>query len=147
MTDHIAALADLITENAERVIPGTTDASDVGFFSIRLREGSDLTAVKLKNAIVRAETGVGDFVMSLPDFLSQEGAPGPSYTQLGVWLGDQGIALAFMGLGEVLGLWKVITPLDTGITDKALFERMLGMGFVHISVPPESLIARKAAEA
>ena len=35
---------------------------------------------------------------------------GPSYLELGGVLGDQGLALKLIGLGELLGVWKAITP-------------------------------------
>ena len=40
---------------------------------------------------------------------------GPSYIELGAWIGDQGLALALMGLGSALGIWGIITPQTLGI--------------------------------
>lgn len=54
---------------------------------------------------------------------------GPSYIEIGGALGDQGLALRFIGLGELVGLWRVITPERLGITgDKA--KELAGGGFV-----------------
>lgn len=145
MSTPIEELGKLIVENAVRVDRGTNDSIDVGFFAIIVPPDSDLTALRLKNAIERAEEGVHTN-MKLADFLSQpeDGSPGPNYTMLGAWLGDQGLALAFMGLGNYLELWNIITPADVGVADERLYEQMIGMGFLHISVPEDSLIARSA---
>lgn len=32
------------------------------------------------------------------------------FIDIGAWIGDQGIALTLMGMGELLGMWHVITP-------------------------------------
>ncbi len=56
-----------------------------------------------------------------------------SYIELGGWVGDQGIALMLMGLGEILGIWKLMTP-------KTVFKnfpedmqmQMAGNGYVTI---------------
>lgn len=33
-----------------------------------------------------------------------------SFIEVGAWIGDQGLALMLMGLGALLGLWKLLTP-------------------------------------
>lgn len=33
-----------------------------------------------------------------------------NFVEIGGWIGNQGIALELMGMGELLGIWKVITP-------------------------------------
>lgn len=33
-----------------------------------------------------------------------------NYIELGGWIGDQGVALLFMGLGHLLGLFELLTP-------------------------------------
>jgi hypothetical protein len=56
---------------------------------------------------------------------------GPSYIELGGWLGSQDVALRFIGLGAVLGLWKPVTPASLGITGPDA-EEMAGRGFVML---------------
>lgn len=57
---------------------------------------------------------------------------GPSYTHAGGVIGNQGKAFQLFALGQVLGLWKVITPESLGITgDQA--NQMAGSGFVMIN--------------
>lgn len=54
-----------------------------------------------------------------------------NYMEVGGWIGDQGLALQLMGLGAILGLWKLITPMSLGITgDNAM--QMAGMGMLSI---------------
>lgn len=57
-----------------------------------------------------------------------------NYTELGAWIGDQGLALMLMGLGTVLGLWKLLTPktmFPAGIPDD-LIQQMAEMGMVAV---------------
>lgn len=56
---------------------------------------------------------------------------GPSYIHVGGVLGDQGLALQLFALGKVLGLWKVITPKNLGITGSRADE-IAGSGFIMI---------------
>lgn len=58
---------------------------------------------------------------------------GPSYIELGAVIGDQGAALQLFALGEVLGLWQVITPRTLSFTDEAKILELAGRGLVMIS--------------
>ena len=60
---------------------------------------------------------------------------GPSYIKIGAEIGDQGAAFQLFALGEVLGLWKVITPKMMGFKGKAA-KIMAGQGYIMIT-PPE----------
>jgi hypothetical protein len=54
-----------------------------------------------------------------------------SYLELGAWIGDQGLALQFMSLGTLLGVFKLLTPALLGLKeDDPLFQRMAGQGFI-----------------
>jgi len=44
-----------------------------------------------------------------------------------------------MGLGAILGLWDIITPMKLGIEGKQA-DDMMGMGFIMIAPGPESLL-------
>lgn len=58
-----------------------------------------------------------------------------SYIEMGADMGDQGIALMTMGLGELLIAWKLLTPNSlTPLLDEELKMRMAGMGMVTIRV-------------
>lgn len=59
-----------------------------------------------------------------------------NYIELGGWIGDQGLALMFMGLGTVLGLWRMLTPKVLPELDKELMDQMAGRGMVSIGRIP-----------
>lgn len=63
-------------------------------------------------------------------------AEGPSFIEVGAVIGDQGAAFQLFALGEVLGLWKVVTPARLGITDKAKADHMAGGGLVLMTGYP-----------
>lgn len=54
---------------------------------------------------------------------------GLSYIEIGAALGDQGLALLFIGLGDLLGVWRAVTPARLGITGMA-GEGLAGQGLV-----------------
>lgn len=57
-----------------------------------------------------------------------------NYLEIGGWIGDQGLGLTFMGLGAILGLWKLMTPkslLGSNISEEQCFE-MAGRGMIVI---------------
>jgi hypothetical protein len=63
---------------------------------------------------------------------------GPSYIELGAALGDQGLALRLLGLGQVIDLWRVITPATFGLEGPEA-DNAAGMGYVMASgYHPES---------
>jgi hypothetical protein len=92
---------------------------DVHFFTVGIRPEVEA----LKPALLTALRGCPE-----PERL----ADGPSYIELGGMLGDQGQALRLFGLGEYLGLWKVITPATLGIEGPDA-DAMAGMGMVMCS--------------
>lgn len=55
-----------------------------------------------------------------------------SYLELGGWIGDQGAAMLYMGLGHILGLFDLLTPKTIMGLDGALAMEMAGMGYVSI---------------
>jgi len=57
-----------------------------------------------------------------------------NYMELGGWLGDQGLALMYMALGSLLGVFSLLTPktvLPPGLPEE-LIMNMAGSGFVSI---------------
>lgn len=65
------------------------------------------------------------------------------YIELGGWIGDQGLALMLMGLGEIVGLWSVMQPnLLPGLPD-AMKQQMAGAGMVGI-VPAKAVVPANA---
>lgn len=61
-----------------------------------------------------------------------------SYIEVGGWIGDQGTALMLMGLGAILGLWRVIQPKMMPGIPSDLVMRMAGMGYITIQAPGEN---------
>ena len=57
-----------------------------------------------------------------------------NYLELGGWIGDQGMALMLMGLGSLLGLWQLMTPITMLKLPEndPLCQQMAGMGMVVI---------------
>ncbi len=56
------------------------------------------------------------------------------YIELGAWIGDQGMALVLMGLGNLLGLWNLLTPrtiLGNSVPDD-MINKMAGQGYLTI---------------
>lgn len=122
----IYALGDLVRTNVYGVPEPEEGTVSVGFFHVKRFEDSELTPDQLVSAIKAAEEG--EFNNVSIERLRQ----GPSYIELGGWVGDQGTALQLMGLGEILGLWEVATPARLGIEgDQA--QEMMGMGFVMVA--------------
>lgn len=134
----VRQLARLIDETAVvrpsdpsgRVTPGFTDG---GFFQVSAVEaetGRELvTPRELAEAVGLAlEFSHGEFI----DLSWEAFQAGPSYIQLGAWIGDQGRAIKLIALGGNLGLWDVITPSALGLGgDEA--SKLLGMGMLFPS--------------
>jgi hypothetical protein len=61
-----------------------------------------------------------------------------NYIELGGWLGDQGMALLYMGLGSVLGLFTLLTPKSVlgDAIDDAFANQLAGIGMVAIKAKP-----------
>ena len=97
---------------------------DVHFIQVGFTERvAGVTATEFYRLI--EESADGEFGTVTMDRLRQ----GPSYIELGAWLGSQELALCFLALGEHLGCWTVVTPATLGITGEDA-DRMAGAGFV-----------------
>ena len=62
---------------------------------------------------------------------------GPSYIELGAWLGDQHTALMVMALGSHLGFFELLTPRLMGIEDENAVKQMAGSGYVMARLTEE----------
>lgn len=63
-----------------------------------------------------------------------------NYLELGGYMGDQGLALMLMGLGSLLGLWRLLTPKSLGLPDD-LAMQMAGSGMISVQATPETVAA------
>ena len=72
--------------------------ADLGFFKVALRNNPTREEFAAK---IRAHTG---------EFCECKPLDGGvfDYIGLGGWIGDQGLAMQFMGLGALLGMWHVL---------------------------------------
>jgi hypothetical protein len=100
--------------------PAEMEKVDVGFMVIGVDKARALNAKDDLVALLKT--------YPRPDEL----AGGPSYITVGAEIGDQGAALCLFALGQVAGLWQVITPATLGfVGEKA--AAMMGAGFVMIT--------------
>lgn len=58
------------------------------------------------------------------------------YMELGGWIGDQGLAMQMMGLGALLGVWRLITPKLLPLP-KEIQDQLAGAGMVVVVTVPE----------
>lgn len=60
-----------------------------------------------------------------------------NYLELGAWLGSQELALRLMGMGSLLGVWKLLTPLTVlgENAPPALVDQLAGAGMLTIVAP------------
>jgi hypothetical protein len=128
----IEKLNDLVRTNAVMVQHGREGVVSNHFFGV-LKSGT-VTAEQLAEAIVAAPAGY------YTDLNAEQWLAGPSYIAVGAWIGDQGQALLLFGLGEILRLWKVITPELLGFTG-AVADDLAGNGMVMVNVIPTGPLA------
>lgn len=56
-----------------------------------------------------------------------------SYMELGAWIGDQGLAMQYMGLGTILGVFELLSPSILGIAeDDPMFMQLCGAGLLTV---------------
>ena len=117
-------------EHPEQYQPGGHTA-DVVFFKVAAKadeHGTPASADELK-ALVKANVkgAYGDVDL----FDGKE----HNYLELGGWIGDQGAALTLMGLGTVLGLWRLLTPSSVfgNLIPDDLKQQLAGAGMIAVT--------------
>ena len=95
------------------------------FFEVAVKEG---TKAEELEALVRGTVKGGYANIDLFDGNEH------NYIDLGAWIGDQGMGLTLMGMGTVLGLWDLLTPITMLKLkpDDPLTMQMAGMGMIAI---------------
>lgn len=65
-----------------------------------------------------------------------------SYIELGGWIGDQGVALQYMALGVLLGVFRSLTPrtMFGGRMPDDMVLRMAEGGFLSVQAQPEQAV-------
>ena len=105
---------------------------DLHFFKVALKNSQDLAdadkAIIRKNFIqlMKSHKGIYNGINILD---------GKEYNfiDIGRWIGDQSLALMLMGMGEILGVWKVATP-DRLAPDFSEETRNMLAGAGYISI-------------
>ena len=124
----MSELSEYVLEHTARHVRGTaSDVVDVVYFSVEVRPGS--TAQRLKELILSHVGWYGPLNL----FDGKE----HGYIGLGAWVGDQGVALALMGLGAKLELWSLLTPravLGADIAE-SLESKLASQGMISVVVP------------
>lgn len=98
------------------------------FFDVSLAKGSKATSEKLIKLIEARGPAFGEKI-DLMDGKEH------SYIEIGGWIGDQGLALTLMGLGELLDIWQLITPktiFGKAGAPKETLDDMAGSGLITI---------------
>jgi hypothetical protein len=107
----------------ETPVQPTGHTADVYFFQVAAKDNPNIETLRQLLAEHKGE------------FCSANPLDGEEhdYRELGGWIGDQGLAFRLMGLGTLLGIWKLLTPKNMlpGFP-KDLMDRMAGQGYVSI---------------
>jgi len=118
-------LAQYVRDNTSTVPAGTgNNAVNVVFFDVEVSEKANRDTLR---DLVNKHQGVHNDVAM---FDSNE----HSYIELGGWVGDQGIALALIGMGAHFELWKLLSPysvLGDAVTPEQALQ-MAGMGLMSM---------------
>jgi hypothetical protein len=109
---------EINTDPHESECPANLTRVDVHFFIAGIDKDR---ALECRPALIQA-------LMEDADLLKR----GPSYITIGAHLGDQQAALMLMALGEVMGLWRVITPAFLALPEDQR-DRAAGAGYVMTS--------------
>lgn len=97
--------------------------------------GVDMTFFKVAPTTETAD--VDDFKRLTAEHRGEFGDCNPfdgaehNYIQLGGWIGDQGLAMQYMALGKMLGVFNLLTPAVLGI-DGDLAMQMAGRGYLAV---------------
>lgn len=106
---------------------------DLGFFKLAAKNNPD------KDTFIRlSEEHHGEFTSCIPTDGGEH-----NYLELGGWIGDQGLAMQYMGLGVLLGVFNLISPAMLGIDrSDPLFMQMLGGGLLAVHTMEVGVEAR-----
>lgn len=105
--------------------------ADVQFFKVALKNSklTDVDKEVMKNNLIQLVNNHKGIYGELDLFDGDE----HNFVEIGGWIGNQGIALELMGMGELLGIWKVATP-DRLAPDFSEDTRKMLAGAGYISI-------------
>lgn len=123
-------------QNPEKYQPMSSHTADVQFFKVALRDQS----VDKKQLRDELRDILGNHVGEFNDVNLLDGKE-HSFIEIGGYVGDQGIALTLMGLGELIGLWGLMTPnkMLPSLPDDFKMQ-MAGQGMITIKAETECRI-------
>lgn len=106
---------------------GTKTVVDCHFVNVGFTEAlASLTHLEFYELVIDAKEGVFQH-MELADW-----ARGPSYIEIGRWIGDQTDAFRFMACATAHGLGSVITPERLHIPE-AMRDQAAGAGYIMLT--------------
>jgi len=117
-------LIDYINNQTVIVQESTDKTADLVFFKVEIKE--DTSAEILSNLIdTYTELNYDLFLESNKEY---------NYITLGAWLGDQGLALKFIGMCSLLKLGDLLTPYTIfgEAVPKEMVSQLAGQGLVSI---------------
>lgn len=97
----------------------TGHVADMVFFRVAARNSPD------KDEFIRLTKGHPGTVLDGTEH---------GFIEIGAWLSDQSLGLRYMGLGALLGVFRLTTPrtMLPGSNDDALIMKMAGTGYVSV---------------
>lgn len=118
----------VVTIDAFPQAPELAMTVDTHFLEIGFTEAAAISHREFYDMIIAAvEWSVASrhpYAISLDDLRG-----GPSYRNLGAWLGDQTLAFCYLALGELHKLWKVVTPERLGASGE-MAAKLAGDGYI-----------------
>ena len=131
--DTVMALTQIVDGNGE-------EAVDVVFFKVAMR-------VKLtEGELAGSKESVSEMLKAI-DYPYMDDKE-HTYIEVGGWLGDQEMALRLFALGELLGLWRVITPKTMfGDLNDEQIKELAGKGLVFMNTMSKEKVQELAREA
>ena len=104
---------------------------DVQFFKVTLKNSrsTDVDKEVIKKNFIQLIKGHKGIYSEIDLFDGNE----HNFVEIGGWIGNQGVALELMGMGELLGIWKVATP-DRLAPDFSEETRKMLAGAGYISI-------------
>jgi hypothetical protein len=112
-------------ERVSDILSETGHTADLMFFKVAKKDGATAEEFIRLTKANRGTFGESDL------FDGEE----HNFMEVGAWIGDQGMALRYMGLGNLLGVFDLLTPrsvLGKFIDDKMAME-LAGQGMVTVA--------------
>lgn len=124
MSNLTTYLRNNLVQVLDDAVQDETPIADMIFFRIKAKP--EANAEEFKKVLAEHQ---GEFC-SCDLFDKQE----HGYMELGGWVGDQTMALGMMGLGSLLGLWKLLTPITVlgDLVPKEMIMQMAQSGVITI---------------